>query len=386
MPHQSRMRNALFLSNLLFSLATAITLYTNSSFIETAFGERAVSFVYAVSAAATILLLANGSAILRKAGNRTFFLFFGAIYAVSMALLILPVSPLARLVAFLGYMTTGNLLIYSLNIFFEHLTRAGGRGRARGTYLLLMNTGYLLGPLVGAFGIRLAGYEGTYVFGLALFTATALVVGLGMRTYEDAEYAQPEERPALGHALAQPTLVPVIVANFILQFFYAWMVVYTPIYLSQFLGFSWTTIGIVFTIMLAPFVFLDYPLGRIADRIGSEKELTAIGFLVMAFCVLGLAFLPNLGIISITVLLFMSRIGAATVEAMTEIHFYKIASETDPRLLSVFSDLRPLSYIIGPILGLCVLSVLPFRGLFSVLGAIVCIGVIASLRMETKSK
>ena len=382
MSYPHRMRNTVFFGNLLFSLATAITLYTNSSFIETAFGERAVSALYAAGAVVTILLLARASSLLRAIGNRTFFLLFGAIYAVSTIFLVLPAAPDVRLVSLLAYLAAGNILVYSFNIFFERLTQAHGRGRARGIFLLLQNIGYFVGPLAGALGIAYAGYGGSYILGLALFAATATVLSLGLRRYEDAEYETPRERAPLREALARPTLIPVITANFVLQFFYAWMIIYTPIYLSQYLGMSWVTIGIVFTVMLAPFVLLDYPLGRIADRIGSEKELTAIGFVIMIGSVLGIALLPDLGTVSIAALLFASRIGAATVEAMTEIHFYKTASAKESRLLSVFSDLRPLSYVLGPLLGLAVLATLPFRDIFTVLAGILCIGFVASLWME----
>jgi DHA1 family florfenicol/chloramphenicol resistance protein-like MFS transporter len=204
----------------------------------------------------------------------------------------------------------------------------------------------------------------------------------GLREYTDATYLEKKERLSLGHALGQPTLTPVLVANFMLQFFYAWMVMYTPIYLTQYLGISWSTVGIIFTVMLVPFVLLDYPLGRLADKIGSEKEFTALGFLIMIACVLTLTLVPNIGILGIALVLFFSRVGAATVEAMTEIHFYKVASEADPRLLSVFSDLRPLAYILAPMLGYFVVSSMPFRALFGILGGLLSIGIMASFRME----
>ncbi len=37
-------------------------------------------------------------------------------------------------------------------------------------------------------------------------------------------------------------------ASYLLHFFYSWMVVYTPIYLHEYLSFDWKTIGLLFTI------------------------------------------------------------------------------------------------------------------------------------------
>jgi MFS family permease len=137
--------------------------------------------------------------------------------------------------------------------------------------------------------------------------------------------------------------------------------------------------------MLTAFVILDYPLGRLADKIGSEKELTAIGFLIMAGTVFCFAFLPVLTIPLIGVLLFLSRVGAATVEAMTEIHFFKIIDGENPMYLTVLRDLRPLAYVITPIVATVSMYFLPFKTSFVVLGCILLIGFTISFKMEKKS-
>lgn len=377
-----RMRTVVFIGNVLFSLATASTLFTNSSVIEKAFGEQMVSFTYAASAALTILILSKASALLRTLGNKTFFLLHGALYTVAILTLIIPVPASLRLLGFTVYLASGNILIYSFNVFFEHVTTPANRGKSRGLYLFLGNLGYLAGPILGAVTIDYARFEGTYVLGLLLLAVTSILLFWGLAEYTDPVYTVRTRRIALGHALRKSTLMPVLASNFLLQFFYAWMVIYTPIYLTQHLGISWETVGSIFTVMLLPFVLLDYPLGRLADRLGSEKELATIGFCIMILCTLLLARVPDLSIIGVTIILFFSRVGAATVEAMTEIHFYKTASEKDPRLLSAFSDLRPLAYILAPLLGYLVVSGLPFRALFAVLAGLLSIGVMSSMRMD----
>jgi MFS family permease len=164
------------------------------------------------------------------------------------------------------------------------------------------------------------------------------------------------------------------------------MIVYTPIYLYQYLGFSWDTIGIIFSVMLATFIILDYPLGRLADYLGSEKELCAIGFLIMAVSVFSLSILNAPTAITVGALLFFSRVGAATVEAMTEIHFFKVAKDTDPGLLALFADIRPLSYIAAPLVGFVALAFLPFKLIFAILGIILMIGFVVSFFLEAKTE
>ena len=244
----------------------------------------------------------------------------------------------------------------------------------------------MLGPIVAARAIDLGGYKGMYAIGLGIFLIIALIIKKGFKKYTDAPYVPERIYSAVRHTLKEKTLRSVIAANFILQFFYAWMVVYTPIYLYKYLGFSWDTIGLIFTFMLATFVILDYPLGRLADWLGSEKELAAIGFLIMAGSVFGLAVFHAPSALLIGALLFISRIGAATVEAMTEIHFYKIAKDSDPGLLALFSDIRPLAYIIAPLLGALSLAYLPFQSIFIILGIILMLGFIICFYMEKKQE
>ncbi len=380
-----RMRSVIFIGNLLFSIAGAITLYTNSSFIEEAFGERAVTFVYAISAALTIIALTLAGKILRKIGNRGFFGVFSFIYTLSLLLIIFTKTPLVNVLACITYFVASNILVYSFNVFFKGVTTDKKQGQARGTFLLLTNSGVLFGPMIGAMALSVGGFTATYMLSIGVFIISALFILIGTVGYIDADYTEGSKDFMLHHAFTDVTVKAALIGHFILQFFYAWMIVYTPIYLSQSLGFSWDTMGVMFTIMLLPFSILDYPLGKVADAMGSEKELAAIGFLIMICSVLGIAFIPNPTVIGMTTLLFFSRVGAATVEAMTEIHFFKVVRESDTGLLSLYADLRPISFIIAPLIALVLFYFFPFNIIFIALAIILAIGLVSTLHMETRT-
>lgn len=377
-----RTRSVIFIANLLFSFSLAITAYTNSSFIETAIDERAVGVLYAVSAIGTIYILSRAVRTLGRMGNRMFFLSYGALHAISLMLLVAPTGPFLQTLAFIGYLLSGNALIYSFDIFFGHVAPSKGKGQSRGIFLLLGNVGWVFAPLLMAAIIDRFGYAGTYGLALIVFAIIVIMLEIGLRRYKEPLHTSHTVLVPLRQALRKKTLRPVIGANFILQFFYAWMVVYTPIYLSVHLGYSWDTIGILFSLMLTAFVILDYPLGRLADKIGSEKGLTAIGFLIMIGSVLALALTPKPTIEVMGLILFFSRVGAATVEAMTEIHFFKLTSDKDPRLLSVFRDLRPLAYIVAPLAGSLLLTFFPFITIFAALVGVLGIGFFVTFGME----
>ena len=380
------MRNGVLIGNLLFSLSGAITLYINSSFIEKTVGVTYTAFIYALSSIIGIfLMMATSNKFLRHFGNRAFFLTYGTIYAVSLAVIAAPFfSNTIKIIALIAYLFSTNLIFFSLNIFFAHLAEMKGRGHVRGFFLMLGAIGTMMGPVIATHFIDIAGFSGMYLAGLVVFSILVIIIESTFSTYVDPVYLPQKTHMAIRHTLKVKTLRNVIAANFILQFFYAWMVIYIPIYLIEHLGFSWDSIGIIFSLMLTTFVVLDYPLGKIADWLRSEKELAAIGFFIMIISVLGIALSENPSIILIGVLLFCSRIGAATVEAMTEIHFFKIAKDSDPSLISLFCDLRPLAYIVAPILGALAIYMLPFRMIFAVLACILVIGFVVSFYMEKK--
>jgi predicted MFS family arabinose efflux permease len=252
----------------------------------------------------------------------------------------------------------------------------------RGIFLLLGNVGVMTGPIVSAYAISIAGFTGAYIFGLGIFIVLLFSVLHDFKKYEDASYKETHIYSAVLATMKEKTLTSVVSANFILQFFYVWMVVYTPIYLAHYLHFSWETIGLIFTVMLSTFVVLDYPLGKLADWLKSEKEFTAIGFLIMVLSVFALAYVNTPSALVVGIILFCSRVGAATVEAMTEIHFFRITKESNPGLLALFSDIRPLAYILAPILGTIVLNFLPIQHIFTVLGIILLFGFCISFYME----
>jgi MFS family permease len=68
-------------------------------------------------------------------------------------------------------------------------------------------------------------------------------------------------------------------------------------------------------------------------------------------------------------LMFISRVGASAVEAMTESYFYKQVGPADTHLITFMRTTRATSYVIAPIIGSIILSFLDFRFLFLALGA-----------------
>lgn len=159
------------------------------------------------------------------------------------------------------------------------------------------------------------------------------------------------------------------------------MIVYTPLYLHEVVGFTWAELGIVFAIMLLPFVIFEWPMGLIADKLYGEKEIMSIGFFLAGLSLLVMPFLPGALILWATVL-FVSRVGASFVEISTESHFFKHVDSRDSGLISIFRLARPTGIIVGASLGVLSLELFSFEKIFFLLAFIVFLGLKESLYIK----
>jgi len=170
--------------------------------------------------------------------------------------------------------------------------------------------------------------------------------------------------------------------TFLLQFFYCWMVIYTPIYLSAYLGFSWNQIGIIFTIMLLPFLFIPFSMGEYADIVG-ERKILMYGFGIAALATLSLFFITEHSIFIWAFLLFSTRIGASAVESMSDVYFFKHINSANDEFVGVYRSASPVAYIVAPLIALIVFFLMPsFNFIFLILGALMFFGVYLASTIE----
>ena len=80
-------------------------------------------------------------------------------------------------------------------------------------------------------------------------------------------------------------------------------------------------------------------------------------------------------------ILFATRVGAATVEIMKETYLFKKISADDLDVLSLSRLTTPLALIIAPLSASIFLLFFPFRFIFLALSIIVALGLTQSLRL-----
>jgi MFS family permease len=375
-------RIIIFLVGFLFSIPLALTSYINSSFLETYLGEYYVGIIYIVASIISILGLLRMPKVLNRLGNRLFILIFTILSFFALTILAFAKNEIILILGIVLYFISTDLIIASLDIFIEDFSKNYGIGKFRGLYLTIINFAWIFAQMVSGSIIAKSSFQGIYLFSACFILLNSIIFILFLHDFKDPKYTKVPILKAIKVFIKNKSLSKIYLINFILKFFFAWMVIYTPIYLYDHLGFDWKQIGLIFTIMLIPFVLLDYPLGKLSDKIG-EKKMLIIGFIITSFFTLILPFITEPKVWIWAMILFGTRIGAATIEIMSESYFFKEVDEKNSDEISFFRNTFPLSYIISPLLAIPVLLLVPsFQYLFFVLGIILLVGLLISLKLK----
>ena len=374
----------MYILSFLFTLHISISAYVNSTFLTEFISEKYVGLVYTAGSLITLILLAKSSGILKRLGNRGLVMWLLVINMIALTGLITSVDPRVIAVSFIAFITTNVLTLFSIDIFIEHFGDPKTIGKTRGLYLTIISLAWMVSPLITAL---LIGSGGGYlaIYAIAFFVTALTTIGLSLsvRKFRDKSYRKTPFLETYRYLKTNKHMLAITLINFILQFFFVWMVVYTPIYLIEHLGFTWDQIGVVFTIMLAPFVIFGLPVGILIDKYHVKKRtLLAIGFVIMSISTLSIAYISTTSVALWALVLFTTRVGASIVEATSEIYFFTHVREEDAYLLGVFRDMTPVAYMVAPLLGSLVFIFLPFKSLFTILA----IFVLAGLYYVTKLK
>lgn len=375
-------RKIIYVAGFLFSIPMALTSYINSSFLESYINAYYVSITYVTASVITILAMLKMPAILTRLGNRRATLFFGVLIFLSYLGLAFAQKPSVVVSAFILYFVFTNFIIASLDIFIEDFSGKSAVGGIRGFYLMVINSAWVVAQMISGSIIAKSSFRGIYLFSAGLTILFSIIFIFFLRGFKDPTYRKVPVLKTVKVFIKNKNISKIYVLNFLLRFFFAWMIIYTPIYLHEYMNFGWSQIGVIFSIMLLPFVLLEFPLGKLSDRIG-EKEMLFMGFLISAFFTLLIPFLNESSLWLWAGVLFMTRVGAATIEVMSESYFFKSISVEDDAEISFFRNTMPLSFIIAPLVAIPILMFIPsFKYIFFVLAAILFAGAFVSLRLR----
>ena len=367
---------ALYLAIFFFALHFALPLYVGSSLLADYFPPNFIGLFYAASSLALLPLFGNMPSILRRFGawRTTLFLMFleaGAVLALAYSR-----EGLFIAMSFIVNQILVSLLFFNFDIFVEAFSKDEVTGAIRGVMLTVFNTAVLLGPFLAGLILTDGDYYRVYLASLALLFPAFWILLTHLNEFREPQYKKTAYlqviRKIIFAAHPKDAVRHAFTANLLMRFFFSWMIIYTPLYLRH-LGFAWSEVGKILFIALIPFVLIQYLVGWLIDRQLSEKAMLALAFVLMAVGTFTLVFLP-LSLWWWAGVLFITRIGAAILEVVSDTAFFRRVKPEEINLIDFFRVSRPLAYIAGPVVGSLLLTQLSLSSLFPILAVIMLSG------------
>lgn len=371
-----------YITSFIFSFNLALTAYINSSFISNYINESRIGLIFSIAAFVTFIGLQYLPHILEAIGNRDLALSLLFLAMFSLFMLVVAKNPIVITGFFILYIASNNLMVYSLDIFVEHFSQNSSTGKARGLYLMITNLAWMLSPFVAGVIVSKHGFSSLYSIVICIILFVFLFIRFALKQFKDSVYLKMSLLDGFSFIKNRPNIIRIIILNFFLQFFFSWMIVFTPIYLREVIGFGYGTIGIIFMVMLSPFVLFQLPLGILADKKWGEKEMLIIGFIIMGISTIIFSAYHGVNPIIFAVILFFTRVGASTIEVMCETYFFKQINDNEPEIISLYRTTTPIAFIVAPLIGSFLILRIPFSSLYNILGILVLLGTFFILRLK----
>lgn len=364
----------IYVATLLLVFHTFMVAYVNSSFLEQFIGATSVGTIYTMGSALSVLIFLFISRVLHRVGN--FKLTIGLLLMNFIAVVGMAFSESLRTAVplFLVHLITVPLIVFNIDVFMEEQldNNETATGSRRGLLLTLASLIGAVAPLTSSIVIDMSGggFVNSYLISAATLIPIIGILIFFFKDFSDPEYDEIDLFSAIRTFWKQVNIRNVFLSHFILQMFFMTMVVYTPLYLTQYIGLSWADFGIVMFFAQMSYVLLEYPIGLIGDKYIGEKEMMGFGFLIIAISMSWMTFITAESIVVWSIVMFMTRVGASFAETTTESYFFKQTKSSDAQIISFFRVTRPLAYVLGALLASITLLYLPFNLLFTVVAAL----------------
>ena len=372
----------IFISVLLLSFHFFFVYFINSKYLNGILSEKTVGYTYAIGSLLNIIIFVYAPAFLRKFGNYKLTLTIGLVELLALLGLAFTTTPALIVGLFIIHQAVGPMLFYCMDIFTESFSTAEEMGNIRGVYLTMQNIPPVITPAIVGLILVKPEYWKVYLIGALFLIPLFIIIISNFKNFKDPEYPIINLSQALKRFYNEKNIFDVFIDHFLLHVFYAWTVIYIPLYLTNHIGFSWGEVGIILSIMLLPFIIFQIPIGRMEDKYHDEKHVLVLGFSIMAASFMLIPFIHEKSLVLWAAVLFVSRIGASIVEVSSESYFFKHINPSNAGFISFFRMTRALPFfVIPPIVGMTLL-VADFPFIFFVAGLLMLIGVRYALLLK----
>lgn len=374
--------NLLYIATLLLAFHFYFFYYVNSNFLNQYYSETGLAILYALGGVINLLIFLNISAILRSFSNYRLMLVLIVLEGICLVGMAELTEPITIAILFIATQVINPILLFNIDIFLENISSDDSTGDIRGMYLFAGNIPPIVCPFIAGIILATPDYWKVYAIGAAFLIPLFYLISAYFRDFKDPEYTDLDIMGTLKEVKNNKNIRNIFVSDFLLNFFYTWMGIYIPIYLYKYVGFTWPQMGLIFSIMLLPFLFFQLPLGHLADKKYGEKEILIVGFVIMGAATMLIPYIATPSLILWAAILFTTRIGASFVEVAAEVYFFKKINVKDTNLIGIFRTIKTLPYIISPIIAVICIAFMPFKFIFLVLGLLMFLGLRYALPIE----
>ncbi len=378
---QNKKIYVLFLVSFFFASHAYLPLYINSTFLAEFVSENGAGIVFSLGSFLSILGLLFIPKVLRRFGNLKTTVSLMVLEGIFLLGFIALPSVYFIVPFFVMILLLQRILFYNFDMFIETNSPKEKIGRIRSMYLTVTSFALLICPIFAGLIIRDGEYWRVYFVALLLLVPTIVLLIFNFRKAENPQYSTLSFK-SIRQVVNNEIFQRVFASQFLLRIFFAWMVIYTPMYLYNTIGFSWSEIGAMTTIALLPFVIFEFPLEILSEKKVAKKWIMSLGFLIIGLSVASMSLITEAYFILWAGILFMTRTGASMVEVTSEVYFFQKITAGNADTVSLFRIIGPTAWVLAPIIATFSLFFLDFRWTFVVLAAILLFGLRYSLTLK----
>ena len=303
----------------------------------------------------------------------------------------------------LMYSIASSYVVLVIVVLFEGLSSASNQflmatvsdlsprdqqGDAMGRYLTFLGMGMLLGPALCSLLVDHIGYSGLYITASIFPFAGIILVFMGAKGLAESESINLEST----HPSARESLRMIFTNRNVLLLSYCrtsfatsqnLILTLFPLYASDVLGYSDSTVALLFTVRGLSNTLIRFPAGKISDRIGRKKPmLVAYALLIVAF---GLtATIKDYNLLISAFALYGFSWG---MRAVSEWAFLTDLVEPEIKTLSIsyLSSIFSLGSTLGNITAGALATMMPYTSIFMIAAALMVppIPVINAMKKES---
>jgi len=282
-------------------------------------------------------------------------------------------------------MITKALRVESFGILIRDSTRISKIGKTEGLKYSFSNIGWVIGPLLGGLIAAKFGIKPIFLVS-ALFLIFVLFILIKFKIKDTNHYTKNPAtlRGSLKNVkdfFSNKKFIKIYSIAGGMSFYWSILYIYLPLFIvDKGLPVSW--VGLFLFGISLPLIFLEYPVGKIADKTGF-KIFFVLGYGILALFSL-IAFFAQ-SIYSLILILVIGSIGAAFLEGNRESHFFKtIKKSEEEKFYGPYMTTTAVFYSLGGFVGAAVISILPRNYIFLMLSLAMLAAFLVSLTVKEK--